>query len=482
MEVNIIQKAEFGKSLPFPRFDAEYVWRSLWDVEKAMRGAKSWLLCDVVSEYDGPTLNASFAAEDAAVKYIDIDSIDTSDGFAYADDLFYRDRPSRAKYQVKEGDLLVSNVRPTRGAMTLVTSVRDCAMASSGFSLLRDKKLRDAPQSYLFAFLKSTFGRIQLKRRCRGSMYPAVTLGDLLDVWIPKPPDKILDAVSASVKRGLSLQVKFFELVDEQARVLEGYLRPLGNPPSPLHGDLARANWTEISKGDTDVAGRFDAEFFRHEYGEFDEHLRATCPAFVLGDYYELAPGRGLGNGEDIVPFIKQGVLTNAGVNWSAVSYEQGAPKSAGNVQVGDILLACTAHEVYYVGRKADLVRDVPEEIRGINAAVADLMIVRPRPEKPPGLHSSFVAAFLRSPSGLHQVQRCIRGLRGGHVYKDDLSKYVRIPLPKQWWLDTFEERAAAYESVRAEAKAEIGRACAAVEKWLSKEHAVEPGKYVAER
>jgi hypothetical protein len=114
-----------------------------------------------------------------------------------------------------------------------------------------------------------------------------------------------------------------------------------------------------------------------------------------------------------------------------------------------------------------DFVRDVPEEIRKTNAAVADLMVIRPRPEKPKGLYGSFVAAFLRSPAGLHQVQRCIRGLRGGHVYKGDLSKYVRVPLPEQSWLDAFEQRAADYESVRAEAKREIGEACRTVEEWL---------------
>src|SRR5580693_4789308 len=77
----------------------------------------------------------------------------------FADELLYSDRPSRAKYQVQEGDLLVSNVRPTRGAITLVSNRRAGALASSGFSLLRDKKLKGAPQTYLFAFLKSTFGR-----------------------------------------------------------------------------------------------------------------------------------------------------------------------------------------------------------------------------------------------------------------------------------------------------------------------------------
>ncbi len=467
MEVNVVQKAEFGSGTAFSRLDAEYVWKSVWDVEKELRRLDGWVLSDLVSEYKGPTISDSFCGEDTVVRYIDIDSIDTSDGLAYADEILYKDRPSRAKYQVRESDLLVSNVRPNRGAITFVSGFRAGALASSGFSLLRNKKLREAPQGYLFAFLKSTFGRLQLKRRCRGSMYPAIVLDDLLDVWVPKPSEKMLDAITKAVERGVRQQVRFFQLIEEQAQMLEKFLKPFGSPPSPLEGDLTKANWTEIEKGSVDTAERFDAEFFRHEYGTFDERLQTSVANFLLGDFYDLSSGRGLGKGYDLVPFIKQGVLTNAGVNWSAVSYEQGAAKSAGNVRAGDILLACTAHEVYYVGRKVDFVRDVPEEIRRTNAAVADLMVIRPRPEKPKGLYGSFVAAFLRSPAGLHQVQRCIRGLRGGHVYKDDLSKYVRVPQPEQSWLAAFEQRAADYESVRAEAKREIGQACRAVEEWL---------------
>lgn len=202
----------------------------------------------------------------------------------------------------------------------------------------------------------------------------------------------------------------------------------------------------------------------------FDRELRSKVQSFLLGDHYVLSPGRGLGNGDELVPFIKQGVLTNAGVNWSSVAWEPGSQKTKGDVQAGDILLACTAHEVYYVGRKVDFVRDVPEEIQRTNSAVADLLVIRPRPGKPEKLYGSFVAAFLRSPAGLHQVQRCIRGLRGGHVYKSDLSQYVRVPVPGSSWLDAFEERAAAYESVRAEAKSEMQRAFQIVEQWLSDE------------
>jgi len=61
-------------------------------------------------------------------------------------------------------------------------------------------------------------------------------------------------------------------------------------------------------------------------------------------------------SGDGIVSFAKQATLTNVGVNWSAISVEQGSiATGAMRVQSGDILLACAAHEIAYVGRKVNL-------------------------------------------------------------------------------------------------------------------------------
>src|SRR4051794_13429776 len=97
MEVKLVQKSEVGTDFPFSRCDAEFVWKSLWDVEAGVRSRPGSRLADLVTEYNGPTLNESFAPEDSVVNYVDIDSIDTADGLAYAEELFYGDRPSRAK-------------------------------------------------------------------------------------------------------------------------------------------------------------------------------------------------------------------------------------------------------------------------------------------------------------------------------------------------------------------------------------------------
>lgn len=471
MEQNVVSKSEFSSAVAFKRLDAEYVEKSVWDVEKFLRQQPGYMLAKQIGGYSGPTLNDSFRDSDCIVDYVAIDSVDTSDGLTYVDELLYQDRPSRAKYWTQKGDVLVSNVRPNRGAVALVGELRAGCAASLGFSLLRANATAELSQEFVFAFLKSRYGRVQLERRARGSMYPAIVYDDLVEIWIPKPPQMIATATEEAVRTGLALQEEFFALIKSQGQMLSDFLKPIGAPPSPLTGDTTRANCTEILRSESLRAGsaeRIDAEFFRREYPEFDQKLKETLPTFLLGHYFDLAPGHGLGAGDKTVPFVKQGVLTNAGVNWSAISHEEGrgAPKG-GRVRAGDILLACTAHEIYYVGRKVDFVRDVPSELKD-NEAVPDLMILRPRTDKPAKLHGSYVAAFLRSASGLHQVQRCIRGLRGGHVYKQDLGAYVRVPIPPDDWLEEFEKRAEKYEGVREHANISMHAAFKTVEKWVS--------------
>ncbi len=204
-------------------------------------------------------------------------------------------------------------------------------------------------------------------------------------------------------------------------------------------------------------------------YYSFDIKLQEEANSFILGEYYNFYNGRSLGVKKEEVPYVKQSVLTNIGVNWAAVSYEMGDPApSTGRVKANDILLACTAHEIYYVGRKVDFVRSIPASIENSNFCVADIMIIRPKKNKPEKLYGSFLAAFLRSPSGLHQVQRCIRGLRGGHVYGRDLNKYIRVPLPPIDWLERFEGIAMQAEVTRNKAKETLINAFNKTSNWVN--------------
>ena len=461
MSISVVTKHDFGKG--FQRLDAEFVEASVLYEEQVIRrefvGSK--LQSQVENELSGRVQSGELKRKleaDGCVRYIAIDSVDTADGLSFETEYFdLEDLPSRATYDLEARDIIVSNVRPNRGAMALVRADQVGAIASSGFTLLRLAKDPAGPTpEYLFALLKSRVYRDQLIRRSRGSMFPAVVRSDIVDLYIPRLSKAAENKVFKLVSRAVELHSEFFELKKKSRELLENFLAPIGSPPSPMTTRKQGVDSTISSAKaffSPEGAQRIDAEFFRGEYAEFDKRCIAQGETFNLGDWFDLNPGRALSASSKSTPYAKQGILTNVGINWSALEETDGSIPSGGwRVQNDDILLACTAHEIAYIGRKVDLVTEVPEWAEGNVGCVPDLMIIRKKKDSPP-LSLHYLAAFLRHPAGLHQVQRCIRGLRGGHVYRKDLSKYVRVPVPSKHWMTNFDEIESAAERTRNLAK-----------------------------
>lgn len=469
MKINVVNKSEYRRDQEFSRLDAEFMDKDLLEVEHALASHSNLRVANILRNnykiYDGK-LNEGYLVE-----YISIDSVDVEDGFIFHEEFQAETLPSRAKYIVEVNDILVSNVRPNRGAITIIGPKSQNSIASSGFSLIRvDPKCGVSPE-FVFAFLKTDFGRNQLIRRNRGSMYPAVVADDVFDLWLPKPPENVEKEVVASVTNAIQWQELFYKLNKNLEEELNGFLVEYGEPPNPLVSLLRDVDWTNVSSKqffDPSSALRFDAEFFRKGYKEFDERCQKLGNSFLLGDFFDLTSGRALVKGEEPILYAKQAVLTNIGINWSALAEEYGSLASgATKIQPGDILLACTAHEVAYVGKKVDFVRAIPDWLEQPVGCVPDLMVIRPKQNKPASLYGSYVAGFLRHPAGLYQVQRCIRGVRGGHVYRDDLSKFVRIPLPSENWLEEFEDISRECEAARNSAKSEMKKSFELIEDYV---------------
>lgn len=473
MESSAVPKSFFSSStgVSLARLDAEFAQPSLMSGESRLRKLAGADVRSLVQDYSGPKLNRDFKSAEELVRYISIDSVELEDGLLHPLNLQYGDRPSRAQYLVRSNDILVATVRPNRGALALVSSAQSGCLASSGFALLRLKAQSSLTAQFIYAFMRTGSARRQLVRRNRGSMYPAVLDSDVKDVYIPFPPDSLALSTADLVNRALSKQTEFAQLLNSQQQLVDDFLEALcPPPPDPLSRQTTGISVTVRKLSDfvgPASALRFDAEFFRGEYDTFDTQLRKSIKTFVLGADYFASTGRALGSPLQPIPYIKQGALTNTGINWSAVMLEEGCPNPArGRVRSGDILLACTAHEIYYIGRRVDFVRAVPDAWRETNVAVPDLMIVRARDST--RVNGAYLAAFLRSSWGLHQVQRCIRGLRGGHVYPRDIERFVLVPIPNDDWLAFFDQTAEAAEARRNEAKDLMIRAVAGIEAWLS--------------
>jgi hypothetical protein len=115
-------------------------------------------------------------------KYIEISDIDSQTCVVYSNNIETTVAPSRARKLVKTGDVLVSTVRPERGAVGVVGPHQDGSVCSTGLAVLRPTGIDSLTLAYL---LKTEFVIIQLMRNNVGIAYPAINESCLSSVLLP---------------------------------------------------------------------------------------------------------------------------------------------------------------------------------------------------------------------------------------------------------------------------------------------------------
>jgi type I restriction enzyme S subunit len=130
--------------------------------------------------------------------YIEISEIDIPTGDILNVSIIPKsEAPSRAKKIVRDGDILVSTTRPSRGAICLIDEKYDLHIASTGFEIIRaiDEKYLD--KEYLFNILRTRFCLMQMFYRSSGGNYPAITQEQLGKILIPLPSKSIQQKVNS---------------------------------------------------------------------------------------------------------------------------------------------------------------------------------------------------------------------------------------------------------------------------------------------
>lgn len=132
------------------------------------------------------TLDPRNAPNDS-FKYVDISSIDREQKrILSAIEIIGSEAPSRARKEIKSGDILVSTVRPNLNTIAVVPAELDNQIASTGFCVLRPKQHID--KNYLFYYAQSNPFIEELSSKVRGAHYPAVSDTDVKNIKIPLPP------------------------------------------------------------------------------------------------------------------------------------------------------------------------------------------------------------------------------------------------------------------------------------------------------
>lgn len=160
--------------------------------------------------------------------YIEISAINTTTGeITQIVEVEKDSAPSRAKMIVRSGDILISTTRPNRGAITLYLH-DSISIASTGFSVIRQKFEEKVNFTYLWFVLRSKISLKQMEQRSSGGNYPAITQEELENILIPLPTldkqNEIAEHITGIRQQAQQLKDKTTELLKKASEEIEEIL------------------------------------------------------------------------------------------------------------------------------------------------------------------------------------------------------------------------------------------------------------------
>ena len=144
---------------------------------------------------EGPptSVKKTYSNEDM-IEYIDISSIDSaSKTVQETSKHFVGKAPSRAQQCVKNGDILVSTVRPVNRNVAVIDNNIPNLVASTGFCVLRPK---EGYKDYILSVVTSDLFTDKMCDKASGGLYPAVNNNDVLNYGIHIPDEALANRVS----------------------------------------------------------------------------------------------------------------------------------------------------------------------------------------------------------------------------------------------------------------------------------------------
>lgn len=162
-----------------------------------------------------PNFNKTNIKDD--IIYIEIGDISTSDGSFNFKSVPIKSAPANAKIILKGGEILISMVRPTRGAISLIPdSLPDekYVVCSSAFYVINVKNLEFREIIWMYIrLIKMCF-----EKYCKGTSYPTIESKYLSLFPVPNFNDQIATEVSRLIKDSFEARIKSKQLL-EQAKL-----------------------------------------------------------------------------------------------------------------------------------------------------------------------------------------------------------------------------------------------------------------------
>lgn len=365
--------------------------------------------------------------------YVDISSIDNQKQAITAPKEFLgKDAPSRARRVIKNGDTLFSTVRTYLKKIALVSGNLDGALTSTGICILRPRKLIDP--HYLFHWVRADEFVNSMSKSMDGTLYPAVTDGDVYSGYIPLPPLNEQRRIVAKLDRLFARSRRAREELGRVSGLCDRYKQAV--LAAAFRGDLT-ADWREknpISEKSKDLLIRLQRqqgiirEFISDDDLNEDQSyisLPSNWCWSKVEDIGEVFLGRQRSpknhNGPNMRPYVRAANITWNGWNTSDIkemNFDDRDFKKY-KLQPGDVLVNEGSGSADEVGKPA-IWNDEVEDCCFQNT----LICVRPFESMSRYLYFVFLHAA-RSKTFVEET----RGVNIFHIGKERLSQF-KVALP----------------------------------------------------
>lgn len=212
--VNIKQLKE--SFLTSGRLDAEYYQPKYDEIENIIKNYKNGT--EVIGDlFTQNTEVCDFKEE--AYNYIEIGDINISDGTANYNLISKEELPDNAKRVLHKNDILISKVRPYRGAVSIIDFDDDKLIGSGAFTVLHEKTTYK--KEVLQILLRTQVYRDWLLKWNVGSSYPVIKDEDILRLPIPLIPQNIQIEIAEYVQNSISLRNEAKQLLENAKMMVE---------------------------------------------------------------------------------------------------------------------------------------------------------------------------------------------------------------------------------------------------------------------
>lgn len=153
--------------------------------------------------------------------YIEIGDVNIGDGASKPHFVANEELPANGKLKAEKGNLLISKVRPYRGAVSIVEEDYPNLVVSGAFTILRNKINSDFNNEVLKVLLRTSIYKDWLLQFNVGTSYPVIKDEDILNLPIPIIDKTIQQQIAELIQESFALKAKSEKLLETSKRAVE---------------------------------------------------------------------------------------------------------------------------------------------------------------------------------------------------------------------------------------------------------------------